>query len=70
MSDSTKKVLLMIVAVIVGIWAIQFLFGLAIALVAKIIPLLVIGAIGYGVYYFALGGNRKGIGGGNRRSLP
>lgn len=70
MSDSTKKFLLMIVAVIVGIWAIKFLFAVAVALVYQVvIPVLVIGGIGYGIYYL-FGGGRKGIGGGNRRSLP
>jgi hypothetical protein len=70
MSDSTKKVLMMIVAVIVGIWALKFVFALALALVYQVvIPVLVIGGIGYGLYYI-FGGGRKGIGSGNRRSLP
>lgn len=69
MSDSTKKVLLMIVAVIVGIWALKWLVGFALALIYQVvIPVLVIGAVGYGLYYMF--GGRKSLGSGNRKILP
>lgn len=68
MSNSTKKVVLGIVAVIAGFWAIKVLLAMVVGLVFKVIlPVAVIGAIGYGVYH-AVG--RKSLGGGSRRTLP
>jgi hypothetical protein len=67
MSDSIKKVLLVVVGVIVGLWVLKAVVGFALALLFQfVIPVLVIGGIAYGLYY-AFG--RKALGGG-RRTLP
>jgi 1,4-dihydroxy-2-naphthoate octaprenyltransferase len=68
MSDTTKKVLLMIVGIIVGLWALKLVVGFALALLFQVVvPVLVIGGIAYGLYY-AFG--RKALGGGSRKTLP
>lgn len=68
MSETTKKVLLGIAAVVVGLWAIKIVLGLVMALVFQVlIPVAIIGAIGYGIY---LAFGKKALGGGNRRTLP
>lgn len=68
MSDSVKKVLFFVVALVVGWWALKTVVVLALALVFKIIiPLAVLGVIGYGLYSMF---GKKALGSGNRRSLP
>lgn len=69
MSQSTKKVLLTIAAVIVGLYVLKVVVGFALALVFQfLVPALVIGAIGFGAYYLL--NNKKSLGSGNRKILP
>lgn len=69
MSDSVKKVLLAVVGILLALWVVKAVVGFALHLLfAYVLPIAVVGAIGYGIYYFAFGG-RKALGGG-RRTLP
>ncbi|MGV3615199.1 MAG: hypothetical protein ACO1SV_07680 [Fimbriimonas sp.] len=67
MSDTTKKVLLALVAIIFGIWALKVVVGIALGLLQLLVPVLIIAGIGYGLYTVF---GRKALGGGSRRTLP
>lgn len=66
MSTTTKKVLLTVVLVIAGYFALKILLGLAIHLIWTALPVIVVVGVVYALYH-AYG--KKALGGGNRRTL-
>jgi hypothetical protein len=66
MSSTLKLILMLAVTVVIGFFAIQLVFGLLWRVAAALIPLLIIGGIGYFIYSATV---KKSLGG-NRRTLP
>ncbi len=67
MSGSLRLALILLAVVFAGYFAIKITSAVVAWLLSLLVPIVAIAAIG-GVAYVAL--NRKGLGGGRRRTLP
>jgi hypothetical protein len=67
MNGSLRLIFILFASVILGYIAIKFVISLALSLILMALPVLVIGALGYGVYSYASGKSILGV---RRRTLP